>query len=92
MSSIRHRILFVVAVLQGLTFGQALAQAAPLATATVELREIELTYPAEGVIEAVKQATLAAQAPGRVVEVRADAGDAVKQLSLIHISEPTRPY
>ena len=83
MSSLRHRILFVVAVLQGLTFGQALAQAAPLATATVELREIELTYPAEGVIEAVKQATLAAQAPGRVVEVRADAGDAVKQGQLL---------
>ncbi len=83
MPSIRHRILLVAAVLQGLTFGQALAQAAPLATATVELREIELTYPAEAVVEAVKQATLAAQAPGRVVEVRADAGDAVKQGQLL---------
>ncbi|MBX3648659.1 MAG: efflux RND transporter periplasmic adaptor subunit [Rhodocyclaceae bacterium] len=84
MSSIRHRILIAAAVLQGLTFaGQAFAQAEPLATATVELREIELTYPAEGVVEAVKQATLAAQAPGRVVEVRADAGDAVKQGQLL---------
>ena len=84
MSSIRHRILLIAAVLPGLTFaGQAVAQAEPLVTATVELREIELTYPAEGVVEAVKQATLAAQAPGRVVEVRADAGDAVKQGQLL---------
>ncbi|MBA3904199.1 MAG: efflux RND transporter periplasmic adaptor subunit, partial [Rhodocyclaceae bacterium] len=56
--------------------GLALAQAAPPATAVVELREIDLTYPAEAVVEAVRQATLAAQVPGRVVEVRADAGDA----------------
>ncbi|MBX3676969.1 MAG: efflux RND transporter periplasmic adaptor subunit [Rhodocyclaceae bacterium] len=84
MSSIRHRILIAAAVLQGLTFaGLAFAQAEPLATTTVELREIELTYPAEGVVEAVKQATLAAQAPGRVIEVRADAGDAVKQGQLL---------
>ncbi|MBL8502899.1 MAG: efflux RND transporter periplasmic adaptor subunit [Rhodocyclaceae bacterium] len=75
----RHAILLLAAVLPGLT----LAQAAPLATATVELREIELTYPAEAVIEAVRQATIAAQVPGRVVEVRADAGDAVKQGQLL---------
>ncbi len=75
----RHAILLLAAVLPGLT----LAQAAPLATATVELREIELIYPAEAVIEAVRQATIAAQVPGRVVEVRADAGDAVKQGQLL---------
>jgi RND family efflux transporter MFP subunit len=72
-------ILLAAAVLPGLT----LAQAAPLATALVELREIELTWPAEAVVEAVKQATIAAQVPGRVVEVRADAGDAVKQGQLL---------
>ncbi|MCC6658541.1 MAG: efflux RND transporter periplasmic adaptor subunit [Rhodocyclaceae bacterium] len=75
----RHILLLLAAVLPGPTF----AQAAPLATATVELREIELTWPAEAVVEAVKQATLAAQVPGRVVEVRADAGDAVKQGQLL---------
>ncbi|MBZ0132708.1 MAG: efflux RND transporter periplasmic adaptor subunit [Rhodocyclaceae bacterium] len=79
MPSKHHLVIFAAAVLPGLTF----AQAAPLATATVELREIALTYPAEAVVEAVKQATLAAQAPGRVVEVRADAGDAVKQGQLL---------
>jgi len=71
--------LLLAAVLPGLT----LAQAQTLATATVELREIELTYPAEAVVEAVKQAVIAAQVPGRVVEVRADAGDAVKQGQLL---------
>ncbi|MBS3916420.1 MAG: efflux RND transporter periplasmic adaptor subunit [Sulfuritalea sp.] len=57
----------------------AFAQAQPLATATVELREIELTWPAEAVVEAVKQVTLAAQAPGRIVDMRVAAGDTVKQ-------------
>jgi RND family efflux transporter MFP subunit len=75
----RRLLVLAAAVLPGLTF----AQAAPLATATVELREIDLTYPAEGVVEAVKQATLAAQVAGRVVEARADAGDAVKQGQLL---------
>lgn len=75
--------LLLAAVLPGLTFAQGAAPSAALATATVELREIELTYPAEAVVEAVKQATIAAQVPGRVVEVRADAGDAVKQGQLL---------
>ena len=74
--------MLLAAVLPGLTFAQA-APMATLATATVELREIELTWPAEAVVEAVKQAVIAAQVPGRVVEVRADAGDAVKQGQLL---------
>lgn len=75
----RHVYLLLAAVLPGLTF----AQTAPPATATVALREIELTWPAEGVVEAIRQATVAAQLPGRVMEVRADAGDAVKQGQLL---------
>jgi len=75
----RRLLVLAAAVLPGLAF----AQSAPLATAPVELREIELTYPAEAVVEAVKQAVIAAQVPGRVVEVRADAGDAVKQGQLL---------
>jgi len=77
MLNTRPYLLLLAAVLPGLTFAQG-SSMATLATATVELREIDLTWPAEGVIEAVRQATLAAQVPGRVVEVRADAGDAVK--------------
>ena len=75
----RRLLVLAAAVLPGLTF----AQSAPLATAPVELREIELTYPAEAVVEAVKQAVIAPQVPGRVVEVRAAAGDAVKQGQLL---------
>lgn len=78
----RQVFLLLAAVLPGLTFPQS-GFAADIATATVELREVALTYPAEGVVEAVKQATIAAQVPGRVVEVRVDAGDAVKQGQLL---------
>jgi len=78
----RHAFLLLAAVLPGLTLAQA-TPTATLATAPVELREIELTYPAEAVVEAVKQAVIAAQVPGRVIEVRADAGDAVKQGQLL---------
>jgi RND family efflux transporter MFP subunit len=46
---------------------------------TVEFKEVGVSYPAEAVVEAVKQATVAAQVQGRVTEVRADAGQRVKQ-------------
>lgn len=59
------------------------AHAQSSATATLQPREVELTYPAEAVVEAVKQATVAAQVQGRVVEVRADAGQRVKQGELL---------
>lgn len=55
------------------------ASPAPATTETVQMRDIELTYPAEAVVEAVRQATVAAQVPGRVVDVRVDAGARVKQ-------------
>lgn len=44
---------------------------------TIEAREVDLSYPAEAVVEAVRQATVAAQVSGRVVEVRAEAGQKV---------------
>lgn len=53
------------------------AAAQNLATAAVEIREVGRTYAADGVIEAVRAATLAAQVAGRVVELRVNAGDAV---------------
>jgi RND family efflux transporter MFP subunit len=56
---------------------------APLPSATVEAREIDLTYSAEAVVEAVRQSTVAAQIAGRVVEVRFDVGDAVKKGEVI---------
>src|SRR3990172_577652 len=50
---------------------------AEIATAVVELREVDRTYAAEGVVEAVRQSSVAAQVSGRIVELRADAGQAV---------------
>jgi hypothetical protein len=48
------------------------AQALP--TRVVEPHLVELTLPAEALVEAVNQATLAAQVSGRVVEVRSMPG------------------
>lgn len=57
-----------------------LAHAAlPFATATVEYREVDQTYAAEALVEAVKQSTVAAQISGRIVEVNFDVGDSVKK-------------
>lgn len=64
--------LTVIAAIPGLSAAQSLA------TGRVELREVELSYPAEAVVEAVRQATLTAQLQGRVVEARVDAGSRVR--------------
>ena len=47
-------------------------------TRAIELREVETTLPAEAVIEAIKQATVATQVSGRVVAVHAEAGQRVQ--------------
>jgi RND family efflux transporter MFP subunit len=54
-----------------------------LKTATVEMREVELTYSAEAVVEAVRQSTVAAQIAGRVVDIRFDVGDYGKKGEVI---------
>lgn len=48
-----------------------------LATATAEMREVGLAHAVDGTVEAIRLTTLAAQVPGRIVELRANAGDAV---------------
>ena len=60
-----------------MAFAQSASPAGGLGTALVELREVEQTYPADALIEAVRQTTVAAQTPGRVLEARAEAGDRV---------------
>ena len=50
-----------------------------LPTRVVQPREVALTLPAEGVVEALSQAVVAAQVAGRVTEMRVDAGQAVKK-------------
>jgi len=56
----------------------ALASPVLAQTRTVELRDVPLTLPAEAVLEATKQAVVATQLAGRIVEVRVEAGQAVK--------------
>lgn len=52
-------------------------------SATVEIRDIELTISAEAVIEAVRQSTVSAQIAGRIVDLRFDVGDFVKKGEVI---------
>lgn len=59
------------------------AEAETLPTVTVQPHAVALTFPAEAVVEAVQQATVAAQVAGRVVEVKADAGQVVKKGDLL---------
>jgi RND family efflux transporter MFP subunit len=54
------------------------ASAQSTRVAAVEYREVDTTYSAEAVVEAVRQSTISAQVMGRVVELRVDAGDRVK--------------
>ena len=57
--------------------------AARLATATAELREVELATTAEAVVEAVRQSTVSAQVSGRIVDIRFDVGDRVEKGAVI---------
>jgi RND family efflux transporter MFP subunit len=47
------------------------------ATRRVEVRGVAQAMPVEGVVEAVRQATVAAQVAGRILEVKAEAGQRV---------------
>jgi RND family efflux transporter MFP subunit len=59
------------------------AAAAPLATASAEIREVDLTTSAEAVVEAVRQSTVSAQIAGRIVDIRFDVGDRVNKGDVI---------
>jgi len=54
-----------------------------LPSVVVEPHAVEVTLPAEALVEAVTQATLAAQVSGRVVEVLVDAGQVVRKGDLL---------
>jgi len=61
------------------------AKAASPAPASIEVvpRELPQAFAAEGIVEATKQATVGAQATGRVVELAVKAGDTVRAGQLI---------
>ena len=65
------------------TVGQSSSQtpapaAKPLATVEVAYKDVERTYPAEGLVEAARQSVVAARADGRIVELKVEAGDRVR--------------
>ncbi len=64
------------------------AAATPLETAPVAYRDVARTYPAEGVVEAVRQSTVAAQTQGRIVELKVDVGDRVRKGDVIARIDP----
>lgn len=53
--------------------------AEPLPVITVTPHTVDLAFPAESLVEAVQQATVGAQVAGRVLEVKADAGQLVRK-------------
>jgi RND family efflux transporter MFP subunit len=57
--------------------------AAPLVTATADIREVDMTTSAEAVVEAVHQSTVSAQIAGRIVDIRFDVGDRVNKGDVI---------
>lgn len=82
--NIGPRVSWRRALLASLAFAASVgAHAQVLPTVIVEPHSVELTLPAEGLVEAVNQATLAAQVSGRVVEVMADAGQVVRKGDLL---------
>jgi RND family efflux transporter MFP subunit len=68
----------------------ASAAATPVAPASIEVvaRDLPQAFAAEGTVEAVKQATVGAQATGRVVELAVKAGDTVRAGQLIARIDP----
>ena len=72
----KHLPTIAAAVLAGVL--ATLAAAAPLATVVVAAATGQRDYAAEGVVADVRQSTIAAQVPARILDVRVRAGDAVK--------------
>lgn len=72
--------LLVFSLFSGFT---AVHAAEPLPTLVVQLHRVDIAFPAESLVEAVQQTTVAAQIAGRVLEVRADAGQRVAKGDLL---------
>ncbi len=73
--------IFTVAILLALS---PMAMAAlPFATGVVEYRPVDAGYTAEALVEAGRQSTIAAQVAGRILDLKWDAGDVVRQGQLL---------
>ncbi|NMM38933.1 MAG: efflux RND transporter periplasmic adaptor subunit [Glaciimonas sp.] len=71
-----------------LLFGPAVAAAQTAASYNVAYHDIPETISAEGVVEAVRQSTVAAQISGQIVEFRVNAGDSVKAGQILARIDP----
>ena len=49
----------------------------------VQLRDVKQTYSADGTVEAVHQAIVAAKVPGRILELLVDTGQSMRKGQLI---------
>ena len=63
--------------------GSVHAASLPFQTANVEFRDVDQTYAAEGLVEAVNQSTVSAEIAGRIVQLNFDVGDYVKKGEII---------
>ncbi len=77
------RNLGVLFGLAGMLLGVQVHAAEPLATAPVQMREVEQTYSIDGVVEATRQSTVSAQISGRVKAIFFDVGDRVSKGQVI---------
>lgn len=71
-------ILFSLWFAMGSESSSFAAEATP-DSVVVQWREVDLGFPVEATVEAVRQATVATQIAGRVLQIRVDAGQRVKQ-------------
>lgn len=65
------------------------AQETPVPTLLLAPRSFASSLSAEATIEAVRQATLAAQVPGRIMALEVDAGDSVRRGQLLARIDPS---
>jgi RND family efflux transporter MFP subunit len=86
----RRRAIVAVLALLPLATPAATSHAQPAerASAVVAYRELERVTTAEGVVEAVRQSTLAAQVAGRIVTLAVRAGDTVRAGQLLLQIDP----
>jgi RND family efflux transporter MFP subunit len=82
---LRGLVLASALVLASSAGAQATTAPAPAVGPTLEVavRELPQTISAEGVVEAVNQATLGAQVAGRIVDLAVKAGDSVRRGQLL---------
>jgi len=91
-SNLRSMIMRTLYLLATLAFTglvpSGAARAEALETAEASYREADVTYATEAVVEATRQSTISAQTTGRVVELRFDVGDSVRQGEVIARIDP----